>query len=717
MKKAKMMALTGILLSSTILGANTTVAKAASTPTINVDKSAIANNVIQVINELLNSGSTASKVNSQTSFSDLKDGATMKVTPIFGEKSDEAYDKALQGELNVVDSNQQLVPMKVATSARPSNGFVTEVSYTLDGTTKTVKVHYNFAYPTVSFNNNQVMNFKDGEDTSMATDPSSVSVNTTNGTSPKNKENQTEVTMSAIKDGQVTITPSDSYKEGIPATRTVKTYKMPIFDSLDGRKVTSADDLKNPVILSDKTDGTGNLYSVVADSTNDFKNGASTLSNISYTATAIDAAGNPVIDAATGNNITYTHTAGTTTVDSTKIYPIISYKDINSKQTVGTYTPTDLTTTTVKADDITANVPNGYSLKTSATDFAATDSNYTKTYYVTKNADTKVTFKDVVSGDDVGTGKMSGNNGATAVLPKVPTGYELVDSSDTIQTLNADQTSKDIYVKPKASSENSLSYNVTFKDKTTGKTVGTEVNGTGDLGTYVSLTAPEGYAFASILDNGFILLKNNQTVTKYVVAADTPYNISYVDQDTGKEVGTQAGKGADGSKIVLKSPDGYAFVNADDVNYEIDKDTPNATIYVQKSDQTVDNIVAGYPKNGDIKIYNEKGKLNNDVVLSEGSDWIIDKTLTINGAEYYRVATNEYVKASDVYKYTPLQTVAVTNGDNVTPVYNTKGQLIIDRALDVNTPWYTDRSATIRGKKMYRVATDEWIKASDSTLR
>lgn len=49
-------------------------------------------------------------------------------------------------------------------------------------------------------------------------------------------------------------------------------------------------------------------------------------------------------------------------------------------------------------------------------------------------------------------------------------------------------------------------------------------------------------------------------------------------------------------------------------------------------------------------------------------------------------------------------------------LYNTKGQLIIDRALDVNTPWYTDRSATIRGKKMYRVATDEWIKASDATL-
>jgi len=177
------------------------------------------------------------------------------------------------------------------------------------------------------------------------------------------------------------------------------------------------------------------------------------------------------------------------------------------------------------------------------------------------------------------------------------------------------------------------------------------------------------------------------------------------------------GKGADGSKVTLKAPTDYAFVNADDMTYTIDKDdTSTKTVYVQKSDQTVDNIVAGYPKNGYIKIYNASGKLNNDVVLSEGSSWIIDKTLTINGAEYYRVATNEYVKASDVYKYTPLQSIVTTKGVNVTPVYNSKGQLVIDLALDTNTPWYTDRSANIKGSEMYRVATDQWVKASDVTL-
>jgi len=105
--------------------------------------------------------------------------------------------------------------------------------------------------------------------------------------------------------------------------------------------------------------------------------------------------------------------------------------------------------------------------------------------------------------------------------------------------------------------------------------------------------------------------------------------------------------------------------------------------------------------------------LNDSVVLSSGSSWIIEQTRTIDGVEYYRVATNEYIKASEAYKYTPLQTVVTTKGGDVKPVYNSKGQLVIDLALDKSTPWYTDRSATLNGEKMYRVATDQWVRASD----
>lgn len=699
MRKIKMIALTGILLSSTILGANTTVAQASSNKALSVDKSEIANNVIQVINELLNSSSTASNVNSQMKFSDLEDGQTMQVAPIFGQKTDTQFDNVLQGELNVVDGNEQLVPMTTVT--RGDNGFVTEVKYTLDGATKTVKVDYNFAKPIVSFtNNSQVMNFKadDGNDAiqKAATDNSDVKAISSNGADANGKTNSTSVS-GTMDDGNksVTFTPKDNYISGISATRTVNTYTEPNWDN-----ITTTD--TNVVVSDSENPNDYYLVSFTTDNTG----------KITATATAIDAVGNDVISNATNKSITFVKdnfTIPTDPENPATPSSILTFKILGSGKTVFT-TPVTGNMTVAQIQDT---LPEGYTLAAISTDYEVKNGN--QTYYVTKSADTNVNYIDITTGNSVGSETLNGIQGEPTVLTKIPENYKLVNQSDILQKLNALTPNKNIYVTPKADS-NSLNYTVTFRDKTTGKVVGTESQGTGNFGSYVGVTAPDGYALASVIDHGFILLKNDQKVTKYVVAADTPYNVSYVDQDTGEEVGTQSGKGANESKIVLKAPTGYAFVNADDINYTIDKDTPTSTVYVQKSDQTVDNIVSGYPRNGNIKIYDGNGKLNDDVVLSEGSSWIIDKTITINGAEYYRVATDQYVKASDVYKYTPLQTVAVTNGTNVTPVYNTKGQLIIDRALDVNTPWYTDRSATIRGKKMYRVATDEWIKASDATL-
>ncbi|WP_125588157.1 SLAP domain-containing protein [Companilactobacillus jidongensis] len=44
------------------------------------------------------------------------------------------------------------------------------------------------------------------------------------------------------------------------------------------------------------------------------------------------------------------------------------------------------------------------------------------------------------------------------------------------------------------------------------------------------------------------------------------------------------------------------------------------------------------------------------------------------------------------------------------------GVLITNRALSPNTPWAIGKTATINGELMYQVATNEYLKASDSTL-
>ncbi|MGQ2375815.1 SLAP domain-containing protein [Companilactobacillus zhachilii] len=710
MKKYKKMVLAGILLSSTILGANTSVVQAASTSTTNspltVDKSLLTN-AIQVINELLDSKTTANKVNAQTKFSDLVDGSTLNVQPIFGQKSASEFASTLQSELNVVNDSGQLVPMKVVTTDT-TTGFAKTVSYTLDGTTKTVSVDYNLTKPTVTFSKGTTMNFTSADEAN-ANLSKLVTVKTTNGDNANGNSNSKTLSSdptTVTASGAVTFTPSDIYGKGIPATGTVNLYSAP---TVPDRTVGTADAAKNPITFT--ADNGQRFLATPTDTT--------TLTAVKYNITAIDSAGSTVNDSVTGNAITYSGTAAVT-VKSNSDAPIsysMVFKDANTGNVVYAIDKSGNSGDVIDSTAATTALNGtGYTLSSDQTQTLATDTTEID-FNVTKAAKTTVNYISNITGKSVGTETLDGNNGSSTMLKSIPKGYQLVNVGDFAQKLNADQPNKDIYVKPIQTTVGNLSYTVTFRDKTTGKQVGTQVKSEGALGDYIGLTAPDGYAFASVLDNGFLLLKNNQNVTKYVVAADTPYNISYVDQDTGKEVGTQTGKGADGSKIVLKAPTGYAFVSADDINYKIDKDTPKSTVYVQKSDQTEDNIVSGYPKDGYIKIYDKSGKLNNDVVLSEGSSWIIDQSLTINGAEYYRVATNEYVKASDVYKYTPLQTVATTNGTNLTPVYNSRGQVIIDRALDTNTPWYTDRSATIRGQKMYRVATDEWIKASDSTLK
>ena len=715
------MVLAGVLLSSAVLGANTSVVKAASSnPALNVDTSAIANNVIQVINELLNSKTTANKVNPQTNFSDLEDGSKLSATPIFGKKSASEFSSTLQSELNIVDDKGQLVPMTVTKS--DNHGFATDVSYTLNGTTKKVTVSYNLTKPTVSFSKGTTMNFKSTDEVKDNLSDL-VTAKTTNGDDANGKQNPNPATLtltpsSVTTSEVVNFAPSDIYGPGISAKGTVNIYDNA--PDVSDRTVATPENANDPYVFF-----VGNqrfLAKPVPDSTSNISTENPT-GTVTYNVTPIDASGNPIKDSVDGTDISYkTTSTGNVTVKSDADNPVgytLVFNDYKTGNPIYTVDESGKTDEIIDKNNsvVTSALGSDYKLKGNQSEYKlGTDKNIVFT--VAKKANTTVNYYDINSGEQLKpTESLSGDNGSITALAQIPSGYQLVNAGDLIQTLDADKSTENIYVKKTQNTVGNLSYTVTYKDKTTKKVVGTPVKSEGALGDYIGLTAPDGYAFASVLDNGFLLLKNNQNVTKYVVAADTPYSISYVDQDTGKEVGTEAGKGADGSKIVLKAPTDYAFVNADDVNYTIDKDTPTSTVYVQKSDQTEDNIVSGYPKNGYIKIYDEKGKLNNDVVLSEGSSWIIDKSLTINGAEYYRVATNEYVKASDVYKYTPLQTVATTNGKNLTPVYNSRGQVIIDRALDTNTPWYTDRSATIRGQKMYRVATDEWIKASDSTLR
>jgi hypothetical protein len=298
------------------------------------------------------------------------------------------------------------------------------------------------------------------------------------------------------------------------------------------------------------------------------------------------------------------------------------------------------------------------------------------------------------------------------MLLTAPEGYTLNNSADMIYTFDSASPTKEISVTKDSILDQDMNYTIKYEDVDTGKVIDEET-GTGKLGDYVAAEAPEGYAFDKLTSYGFVLLKDDMTFTSDVKKSDVTYTITYIDQDTNKEVGTQTGSGINGDEVTLKTPAGYTFVNANDATYEVDKDSPNIKVFVKQSTLTEDNLITTHPYQGYVEIYDENGKLNKDVVLSQNTDWATDQKKTIDGVDYYRVATNQYVKADSVYVYSPLTGVVTTS--KVTPVYNSKGQLVLDRALDKDAPWYSDRISKIKGEKMYRVATDEWVKASDVT--
>lgn len=101
---------------------------------------------------------------------------------------------------------------------------------------------------------------------------------------------------------------------------------------------------------------------------------------------------------------------------------------------------------------------------------------------------------------------------------------------------------------------------------------------------------------------------------------------------------------------------------------------------------------------------NSQNKKITNRALQAGSDWYSDRYAYFNDEKYYRVSTNEWVKADDAFEYDPINKIVTTTGNQV---FDETGNVV--RSLDAGIVLRTDKIATINGVKMYRVATNEWI--------
>lgn len=130
-------------------------------------------------------------------------------------------------------------------------------------------------------------------------------------------------------------------------------------------------------------------------------------------------------------------------------------------------------------------------------------------------------------------------------------------------------------------------------------------------------------------------------------------------------------------------------------------------------------LVSTFLTHSPAKLYTINGdrlSSNNSFSLSPGTDWVSDKTATRDGATYYRVATDAWVKSSDVYQYVPQGSI-VTTDNKLTYLLHGDASSVHNRGLDKNSSWKSDRIAYLSGynttTKFYRVATDEFVAADD----
>ncbi|MQS75336.1 CAP domain-containing protein [Companilactobacillus halodurans] len=123
------------------------------------------------------------------------------------------------------------------------------------------------------------------------------------------------------------------------------------------------------------------------------------------------------------------------------------------------------------------------------------------------------------------------------------------------------------------------------------------------------------------------------------------------------------------------------------------------------------------------RLYTNQGKLITNRALSPNSPWAVGEIITINGAKYYQVATNEYLKASD----STLNNGATnTNGNAVgtivngdAPIYytTTKGEMPAARNLANGSQWQVTRAIRDNtGTTYYEVAPNQWISSNNMSV-
>ncbi|WP_125761552.1 SLAP domain-containing protein [Companilactobacillus hulinensis] len=312
----------------------------------------------------------------------------------------------------------------------------------------------------------------------------------------------------------------------------------------------------------------------------------------------------------------------------------------------------------------------------------------------------------------IATYKATGKDGDKVAFPKkiLPNNYEL--KNDEKYEIDEQLNTRVVWVRK------IITNNVEFVNYS-GEVVGKE-SFKGGEGVDKKLTAPKGYKFINGTDHVTLSSKNmNKTilvVPEKEKETQVTIKIEFIDNKTNKKITTGSISGKENTKQKVLIPIGYKVSKGYSEYVNMDKNTPLLTIKLDAelgvNEQHYSTNVLTHA-NKQVSLYNIKGQMIEDRALAGNSVWHVDRKMVLNGQTFYRVATNEWIKREKVLEYVHSKGIINTKNGSFKKLYNSKGVRSTTRALASNSSWATDKTATINGQKMYRVATDEWVSSSD----
>lgn len=156
-----------------------------------------------------------------------------------------------------------------------------------------------------------------------------------------------------------------------------------------------------------------------------------------------------------------------------------------------------------------------------------------------------------------------------------------------------------------------------------------------------------------------------------------------------------------------------------------------ATQTQAQTQNTYNTQVANSGQTGTTKwttvVVNSQGQAVSGVMLPAGSTWNVGPTVTINGASYIQIATDEYVAASNLniaspqttqtQTTQPQQQVVGTVVNGPADVYDTSMDSFSGRQLQEGSQWKVGQMVQNKyGHTFYQVSTNEWTQSSNMQL-